>query len=70
MDNNKAVNLAISTLMECVESEKSMEICILTEGNVTTYMGEEVTKRSSIFTFIKILFYTHLLTVMTTFISQ
>jgi len=45
MNNDKAVNLAISTLMECVESEKSMEICILTEGNVTTYMGEEEVKK-------------------------
>ena len=44
MTNDKAVNLAISTLLECVESHKSMEICVITntkEGQVTTYMGEE-----------------------------
>ena len=43
MNNEKAVNLAISTLLECVESHKSMEVCVITnskEGQVTTYLQE------------------------------
>jgi 20S proteasome alpha/beta subunit len=47
MNNEKTINLAISTLLECVESHKSMEICVITnskEGQVTTYMGEEEVK--------------------------
>ena len=41
MTNDQAIECAISTLLECVESAKSMEICVLTEGNVTTYIPEE-----------------------------
>jgi 20S proteasome alpha/beta subunit len=48
MNTEKTVNLAISTLLECVESHKSMEICVITntkEGQVTDYMGEEALKK-------------------------